>query len=102
MRLEMNHPSRERMALEERVRAVLYLTLGAAMEQIQPAARLIDDLYADSMELLEMVMLLNDEFGIEIGAADVVGMRTVADVGEAVARHVKKAPTQGLGMMAAK
>ncbi|MEN6081923.1 phosphopantetheine-binding protein [Chromobacterium piscinae] len=72
------------------------------MEQIQPAARLIDDLYADSMELLEMVMLLNDEFGIEIGAADVAGMRTVADVGEAVARHVKKAPTQGLGMMAAK
>lgn len=49
-----------------------------------------------------MVMLLNDEFGIEIGAADVVGMRTVADVGEAVARHVKKAPTLGLGMMAAK
>ncbi|MCD4484604.1 phosphopantetheine-binding protein [Chromobacterium vaccinii] len=65
------------------------------MEKIQPAARLIDDLYADSMELLEMVMSLNDEFGIEIGAVDVAGMRTVADVREAVARHLLGAQVPG-------
>lgn len=74
---------------------MLHLTLGAKMEKIQPAARLIDDLYADSMELLEMVMSLNDEFGIEIGAVDVAGMRTVADVREAVARHLLGAQVPG-------
>ncbi|MEN7431679.1 acyl carrier protein [Chromobacterium sp. TRC.1.1.SA] len=85
----------ERGALEERVRAVLHLTLGAKIEKIQPAARLIDDLYADSMELLEMVMSLNDEFGIEIGAVDVAGMRTVADVREVVTRCLAKAWEMG-------
>ncbi|ERE04184.1 hypothetical protein O166_01610 [Pseudogulbenkiania ferrooxidans EGD-HP2] len=52
-------------------------------------------MYADSMELLEMVMSLNDEFGIEIGAVDVAGMRTVADVREVVTRCLAKAWEMG-------
>ncbi|OBU86813.1 acyl carrier protein [Chromobacterium subtsugae] len=75
-------------AIEARVLAVLGASLGAEVGRIQPASRLVDDLCADSLELLDMVMMLNDEFGIEIGVEDIVGIRTVADVEAAVARRL--------------
>ena len=75
-------------AIEARVLVVLGASLGADLGRIRPTSRLVDDLCADSLELLDMVMMLNDEFGIEIGVEDIVGIRTVADVEAAVARRL--------------
>ncbi|MEO2215479.1 acyl carrier protein [Chromobacterium vaccinii] len=72
--------------VEDRARAVLHMALGVDERYLIPQARLVDQLYADSMELLEMVMGLNEAFGIEIRAEDVAAIDTVADVYAAVRR----------------
>ncbi|WP_434626752.1 acyl carrier protein [Chromobacterium sp. CV08] len=73
-------------SVDEQVRAVIEASLAADAARIEPQARLVDDLYADSLELLDMVMALNDAFGIEIGVDDIAGIRTVADVCAVVRR----------------
>ncbi|AXE31985.1 acyl carrier protein [Chromobacterium phragmitis] len=74
--------------VEARVLAVMAATLGADVESMRPQASLVDELYADSLELLDMVMALNDAFGIEIGADDIAGIRTVGDVCSAVRQRL--------------
>ncbi|OHX10789.1 hypothetical protein BI347_19965 [Chromobacterium sphagni] len=80
-----------RSGIDARVRAVIGACLAADAARIQPSARLVDELYADSLELLDMVMALNDEFGIDIGVDDIAAIRTVADVQAAVARQLAAA-----------
>lgn len=48
--------------------------------EVSPTTRLVDDLYADSLQLLDIVMHLNRRYGVEIGADDLLSMHAVADV----------------------
>ncbi|WP_158300782.1 acyl carrier protein [Chromobacterium sp. ATCC 53434] len=75
--------------LERQVVAVMACCLSVEECKLEPQARLVDDLYADSLELLDMVMALNDAFGIEIGVDDIAGIRTVADVCAVVRRRLE-------------
>ncbi|MCU1761467.1 phosphopantetheine-binding protein [Pseudomonas sp. 14P_8.1_Bac3] len=67
-------------AFNAEVFEVLADCLSLERRKIQPGSRLVEDLSADSITVVEMVMALNDRFGIELPAAGVESFRTVADV----------------------
>jgi acyl carrier protein len=53
-------------AANARVSKIIADQLGVDVEQVKPETRLIGDLGADSLDLVELVMILEDEYGIEI------------------------------------
>ena len=69
------------MALEEKVKAIIAEQLGVKKEEVTEQSKFIDDLGADSLDTVELVMALEEEFGIEIPDEDAEKMVTV---GEAV------------------
>ncbi len=52
--------------LEERVKAIIVEQLGVNAEQVTPEASFIDDLGADSLDTVELIMAFEEEFGAEI------------------------------------
>ncbi len=66
-------------SIEERVRDVIVEGLGVSQEQVNPQASFIDDLGADSLDQVELVMAFEDEFGIDIPDEDAEKMLVVAD-----------------------
>ena len=52
--------------LEDRVKEIIVEQLGVNAEQVTPEASFIDDLGADSLDTVELVMAFEEEFGIEI------------------------------------
>lgn len=76
------------MAVEERVKTIIAEQLGVKPEEVTPTASFIDDLGADSLDTVELVMALEEEFGIEIPDEDAEKMTTV---GEAIKYIEEKA-----------
>ncbi len=74
-------------SLEQKVRAVVADQLGVDLAEVRPDASILDDLGADSLDVVEMVMSLEEAFDIEVPDEDVEEMKTVADV----ERYVTKA-----------
>ena len=66
-------------SIEERVRDLIVEHLGVDREQVTPKASFIDDLGADSLDTVELVMGFEEEFGIEIPDEDAEKMVTVED-----------------------
>ena len=64
----------------EKVAAILAKQLDVEEESITPETNLVDDLGADSLDLFEMVMALEDEYSVEIPAEDLQNLLTVGDV----------------------
>lgn len=64
----------------EKIRDIIVETLGCDAEQVTPEASLADDLGADSLASVELVMALEEATGITIDDADVVGLKTVNDI----------------------
>jgi acyl carrier protein len=64
---------------EEKVREIIVEQLGVSAEQVKPEARFIDDLGADSLDTVELIMALEEEFGVEIPDEDAEKMVTVGD-----------------------
>ena len=69
------------MSVEEKVKDIISEQLGVKKEEIKPESSFIDDLGADSLDTVEVVMALEEEFGIEIPDEDAEKITTV---GEAV------------------
>lgn len=67
------------MAVEEKVKSIIAEQLGVKAEEVTPQASFIDDLGADSLDTVELVMALEEEFGIEIPDEDAEKMVTVGD-----------------------
>jgi len=55
------------------------LTIGADEDEVKPEASFVDDLNADSLDLVELIMSLEEEFGTEISDEDAEKIRTVQD-----------------------
>lgn len=70
------------MAVFERVRDVIAKELGKSEDQITPDATFADDLGADSLDVVELVMSLEDEFRISIPDEDAEKIRSVGDAVE--------------------
>ena len=73
-------------SLEIKVRNILAEQLGVDLGEVTPDARILDDLGADSLDVVEMVMSIEEAFDIEIPDEDVEDLRTVADVERYVTR----------------
>ena len=54
--------------------------LGKKVEQILPTSRLVEDLGADSLDVVELIMTFEDEFGIALPDEDVAKLKTVGDI----------------------
>ena len=67
------------MAVEEKVKSIIAEQLGVKAEEVTAEASFIDDLGADSLDTVELVMALEEEFGIEIPDEDAEKMSTVGD-----------------------
>ena len=67
------------MASADKVKSIIAEQLGVKAEEVTPAASFIDDLGADSLDTVELVMALEEEFGIEIPDEDAEKMATVGD-----------------------
>ena len=63
----------------ERVIKVIVEQLGVDESEVVPAASLVDDLNADSLDLVELVMSLEEEFGIEVSDGRAEEIRSVQD-----------------------
>ena len=72
--------------VEERVKKIIVEQLGVKDEDVKPTASFVDDLCADSLDTVELVMALEEEFGIEIPDEDAEKM---TNVGEAV-RYIEE------------
>lgn len=64
----------------EAVRDIIVETLGCEAEKVTPEASLSDDLGADSLAAVELVMALEEAAGITIEDADVESLKTVGDI----------------------
>jgi len=67
-------------ALASRVTTIVGNHLGVEMKTVAPEASLLDDLGADSLDVVELVMALEEEFGIEVPDDDVENIRTIGDI----------------------
>jgi len=65
------------MSLEEKVRDIIVDKLGVAAEKVKPEAHFIDDLGADSLDTVELVMAFEEEFNVEIPDDDAQQITTV-------------------------
>ena len=69
-----------RMAdIESRVRDIIVSELGVEASKVTPEASFVEDLGADSLDTVELVMAFEEEFGIEIPDEDAEKMETVGD-----------------------
>lgn len=66
--------------LSSRIRSVMAEQLGIELADIEPKANILDDLGADSLDVVELVMALEEVFDIEVPDDAVESMNTVADV----------------------
>ena len=67
------------MAVSEKVKSIIAEQLGVKPDEVTPQASFIDDLGADSLDTVELIMALEEEFGVEIPDEDAEKMRTVGD-----------------------
>lgn len=66
--------------IEEKVRQVVSFELGSDPEQITRESRFVEDLGADSLDTIELVMAIEEEFGVQIDDETAEGWSTVGDV----------------------
>ena len=65
------------MSIEEKVQKIVCEQLGVSSEEVKPEASFIDDLGADSLDTVELVMAFEEEFEIEIPDEEAEGIQTV-------------------------
>jgi acyl carrier protein len=67
-------------AIEEKVIDIIVDKLGVERSEVTPEAVFVDDLGADSLDLVELIMAMEEEFGMEIADEEAEKLRTVQDV----------------------
>ena len=77
------------MVSEDRIKEIIVEQLGVEESEITTEASFIDDLGADSLDTVELVMAFEEEFGIEIPDEDAENIRTVKDVVDYLNKHLE-------------
>jgi acyl carrier protein len=67
-------------SVEEKVKDIIVEQLGVNPEQVVPSASFIEDLGADSLDTVELVMAFEEEFGVDVPDEDAEKLQTVGDV----------------------
>ncbi len=76
------------MTITEKVRKMIVDQLGVSESEVVPEAKFIDDLGADSLDIVELIMALEDEYGIEIPDEDAEKIETVGDAIKYIEDHL--------------
>jgi len=76
-------------AVEDKVKKIIIDQLGVDEAEVTPEAKFIDDLGADSLDTVELVMALEEEFGLEIPDEDAEKIATVRDAINYIQEHKK-------------
>ena len=77
-------------SIEERVKNIIVEQLGVDAEQVLTGASFVDDLGADSLDTVELVMAFEEEFDLEIPDEDAEKMRTVGDAITYLDQHLNQ------------
>jgi acyl carrier protein len=67
-------------SIEQQVKDIIVERLGVKSEQVTPDARIVEDLGADSLDVVELVMALEEEFSCEVPDQEAEKLRCVGDV----------------------
>ena len=81
---------REKMDVQEKIIEIISSQLSVPKEKVVPQASFTDDLGADSLDLVELVMAMEEEFGMEIADEDAEKLQTVQDTIDYVKQHLEK------------
>jgi len=76
-------------SVEEKVKHIIVEQLGVDEEEVKAAATFVDDLGADSLDVVELVMALEEEFGIEISDEDAEKISSVQQAVSYIGNHAK-------------
>lgn len=77
------------MNVEEKVKSIIADQLSVDEAQVKPEASFINDLGADSLDTVELIMALEEEFGIEISDEEAEKIQTVQAAVDYIKSHVK-------------
>ena len=73
----------------EKIQAMLAEALNLPLEKVTPDAKIVEDLGADSLDVVELLSQLEDEYGVTIPDEEVESLVTVADVATQIEKLVK-------------
>lgn len=79
------------MSIEEKVKELIVEQLGVEASQVTEQAKFVEDLGADSLDTVELVMALEEEFSIEIPDEDAEKITSVGDAIKYINEHAEKA-----------
>lgn len=79
------------MSVEERVKEIIVEQLGVEAGQVTEKAKFVEDLGADSLDTVELVMALEEEFSLEIPDEDAEKITSVGDAIDYINANAKKA-----------
>lgn len=78
------------ISVEQRVKQILVNELGVDEKRVVPAARIMEDLEADSLDVVELIMRFEEEFQIKISDEDAKKVRTVGDASSYLKQRLHK------------
>lgn len=76
--------------IEQKVKGIIVEQLGVNADQVVPDAKFIEDLGADSLDTVELIMALEEEFGIEVPDEEAEKLVSVGDVTRYIEENCKK------------
>ncbi|MCX5798549.1 MAG: acyl carrier protein [Proteobacteria bacterium] len=76
------------MTISEKVKKMIVDQLGVSESEVIDEAKFIDDLGADSLDIVELIMALEDEYGLEIPDEDAEKIETVGDAIKYIEEHL--------------
>ena len=76
--------------VQERVKNIIVEQLGVEADQVKPEAQFVNDLGADSLDTVELIMALEEEFDIEIPDEKVEKIKTVGEAIDYIEQNAKK------------
>ena len=79
------------MTIEERVKAIIVDKLGVSIEKLSPQAHLVDDLGADSLDMVEIMMALEEKFELEMTDEEAERLLKISDILKYAENHVNAA-----------
>ena len=75
------------LSAEDRLKKIIAKELSVSEEEVTPEASFIEDLNADSLDLVELIMALEEEFGVKISDEEADKIKTVKDAMDYLQEH---------------